>query len=224
MRAFIVSCISALLCAACAREPQPDLIDAPSIALPEIGRATTLRLTEYCGRVVHVELWGSWCGPCVASMAAADRQRATLRRRDFDVVGVSLDETRASAEAFLAAHPVGFRNAWDGARLTQRAFVVDGVPTAILVDRNGRIRERFDGYTQAHDARLRDALQRLIREPADGSCGRTPQIRSSNGPSTHQSTAIDATTSSSTTMPSAPSSRQPRKDRSWSLAGSVPIP
>lgn len=163
MRAFITSCISALLCAACAPAPEADA-PLPPLALPLLGATGEVHLADFCGRVLHIELWGSWCGPCVESMAAADRLRASLPREDFEVIGISLDPQSEAAAAFLDRHRVEFSNAWDEARVVQDLFHVDGVPTAILVDRHGRVRERFNGFNARQDEALRDAVRDLVEE------------------------------------------------------------
>jgi hypothetical protein len=96
--------------------------------------------------------------------------RAALRRRDFDVVGINLDADAAEADAFLQKYPVSFPMVRDPALETLAHYDIEGVPTAILLDRNGAVRHRIEGYTDASAERIRDWVFELVREPAGGTC------------------------------------------------------
>jgi len=169
MRASITSCISAVLLLGAQgcefADPVGDTHDPWRMSLTQVTDSA-----GFCGRVVYLEFWGSWCRPCAQSLPAADRLRAALRPRDFDVVGINLDEERSDADAFLERHPVSFPMVRDPRGESLTHFGIHGVPTAILLDRNGAVRHRIEGYTDASASQIRDWVFELVREPARGAC------------------------------------------------------
>jgi thiol-disulfide isomerase/thioredoxin len=176
MRAFITSCISALTLVACSGPPDFDPtsahVPAPTLKLAPLEGSPFADLATLCGRVVQLEFWGSWCGPCERSLPAADRLRDQLRRQDFEVLAIALDADAETARAFVRAHRVGFPLAWDPVQDSLRAFDIEGVPTTVLLDRAGRVRERIEGFNDAIEARIRDSVHKLMRERSETTCSR----------------------------------------------------
>ena len=82
-------------------------------AAPKPGSAfpSWSRLTEQAAgaKVVLVDFWASWCGPCKASFPELDKLQAEFSARGFKVLAVSVDEKPAAMQAFLKEHPVSFK-------------------------------------------------------------------------------------------------------------------
>lgn len=98
---------------ASAPEPPADLPVArrgeavPAIRLPALDGATVELPAAYAGRPVLVNLWASWCGPCIEEMPELDRYAASQGANGTQVVGIALDDA-AAVEAFLKRVPVGY--------------------------------------------------------------------------------------------------------------------
>ena len=97
------------------------------------------------GKVVLVDFWATWCGPCIAEMPNVLEQYAKYHDKGFEVVGVSLDTDRAALEAFIAdqkipwivLHEQGLAAA-KGHPLAMR-YGITGIPTVILIGRDGKV-------------------------------------------------------------------------------------
>lgn len=118
-----------------------------------------LDLAQFRGRVVYLDFWASWCAPCRESFPWMNRLRGELGHDGLVVIAVNVDHERADAERFLREHPVKFRIVYDPDGLLPEKFGVLGMPTSFLIDRNGHVQSRHEGFL----LRDRDALRQQIR-------------------------------------------------------------
>ena len=133
-------------------------------AAPEFEARTldgdTLRLADLRGRHVLLEFWGTWCAPCVAYAPRLAALRDRYPEAELALVGVALDDAD-SVRQFTEAHgqnwPQIVEPNVDGRPVT-RAYGVRGYPTTFVVDPDGVIVYRNDGYDEAVEALLAEAL------------------------------------------------------------------
>ena len=98
------------------------------------------------GKVVLIDFWASWCGPCKASFPALDDIQKKYKGAGFELIGVSVDEKKAQMDEFLDDHPVSFTIVRDGQHKLVAAAQVKTMPTSLIVDREGVIRFVHSGY------------------------------------------------------------------------------
>jgi len=118
-----------------------------------------LELTALKGQVVYLDFWASWCAPCRESFPWMNRLQGELGPDGLVVIAVNVDRQRADADRFLREHPAQFRIVYDADGLLPEKFGVRGMPTSFLIDRNGRVQSRHEGFL----LRDRDALRQQIR-------------------------------------------------------------
>jgi len=134
-----------------------ELAPAPDFALKSTGGANH-RLSEYRGDVVVLAFGASWCGSCRESAAQLERIQAALGPRGLQVLAVHFDSGAAAAPR--AAFPVLI----DPSGETGPLYGVDDLPLVILMDREGRVRQRFPAGQPPAEQALRAALEPLLAE------------------------------------------------------------
>jgi thiol-disulfide isomerase/thioredoxin len=118
------------------------------------------------GKVRVVDFWASWCDPCREQLPFLDRLARTYEADGLFVYAVSFDEDRAALERFLDEAPVSFPVLWDkgGAALSER-LEVTRLPTTLLIDREGVVREVHLGFAVGEERKVEDGVRRLLAAP-----------------------------------------------------------
>ena len=147
---------------ALAKSPTPAAakaaIPAPHFALD--GRAGAVDLDSLRGKLVLVDFWASWCGPCQKSFPWMTSMYERYAAKGFTVVAVNLDKDRERANQFLASRNVPFLVAYDPNGTTAKAYKVWGMPTSYLVNPKGEIVYQHMGFDPKNEA----AFEAAIRE------------------------------------------------------------
>ncbi|WP_395701204.1 TlpA family protein disulfide reductase [Aquabacterium sp.] len=168
MAALLLLGVAAAPGLAAAAEPGQPLQD---LVLPGAGRLQTLG--DLKGKLVYLDFWASWCGPCKQSFPWMNEMQRKYAARGLQVLAVNLDAQRADADAFLSEHPARFALAFDSQGDTARRIGLKGMPTALLVGPDGKVLLVHQGFRgedrSALEARLVSALDSL---PTAG--GRAP--------------------------------------------------
>lgn len=97
------------------------------------------------GKVVLLDFWGSWCGPCRQSVPLLVQLWKQYSQANFVLISVDSGEPQAKGERFIARNRMVWPQYWDGSRAMQTAFQVRAFPTFILLDSRGVIRGRWEG-------------------------------------------------------------------------------
>jgi thiol-disulfide isomerase/thioredoxin len=143
-------------------KPWPAGQATPALRLTDL-EGKEWQLSRLRGKVVVVNFWAGWCGPCVEELPVLN----ALARRDPDkvaVVGVNYKEPLDSIERFAADHPFAYPVLRDRAGETFRQWTAGVMPTTVLIDRRGRARWRSAGGIGAGDTRLQAAIDALVAE------------------------------------------------------------
>ena len=139
------------LVAAAAREP------AAHIAVPNLSGTGDIAVGAPAARPTVVNMWASWCTPCREEMPAL--QRFASAHPGVRVVGVAVNDQADDARAFAKEVGVHFPLAFDADGRVADAYAVSGLPTTVLLDRQGRVAATWPGpVTDADLTRLTSAL------------------------------------------------------------------
>jgi len=157
-----------------ASPPDEFTMHAEPIELPPIsfqsGRGEAKTLSSFAGKVVLLNLWATWCGPCRAEMPMLDNLQATLGGSDFEVLPLSID--RGGADKVRDFYrELGLENLAiyiDPTATAQRRLRVVGIPTTLLVDRNGRELGRLAGPAEWDST----AMITFFKSVIEGSSGK----------------------------------------------------
>jgi len=134
---------------------------APAFALPN-AKGDTVSLERMRGKVVYVDFWASWCGPCRRSFPWMNEMQQKYGARGLVVVGVNVDKKRGDAERFLAQIPASFTIVFDEAGTTPAAYGVKGMPSSYVIDARGNVtfveRGFLDESRAVLEQKIADAL------------------------------------------------------------------
>lgn len=136
---------------------------APDFALS--GAEQTISLAQYRGKVVYLDFWASWCGPCRQSFPWMNAMQAKYGGQGLQVLAINLDVKPADAQKFLSVNPASFAVAYDPQGQTPRRYGVKSMPSSFLIDRNGRIHALQRGFEPEEGAALEQQI-RLALERA----------------------------------------------------------
>jgi cytochrome c biogenesis protein CcmG, thiol:disulfide interchange protein DsbE len=126
--------------------------------------ASSLDLTELRGRVVYLDFWASWCGPCRLSFPWMETMKRTYAAQGLEVVAVDLDASRAEADKFLRQFHPTFDVRYDPKGDLAELYKVRGMPASVLIDRHGVTRFAHVGFTPKDSAIYEKQLRELLAE------------------------------------------------------------
>ena len=140
--------------------------ETPGCALTFLTDTRTLNLQQYKGKVVYVDFWASWCGPCVKSFPFMNQLDSELKQQGLEVIGINLDEEIEEAKQFLQQTPASFTVAKDPDQKCAKDFGVKAMPSSYLIDRNGTIRHEHLGFRPGEAEEFRVLVEQLLAEKA----------------------------------------------------------
>ncbi len=138
--------------------------EAPEVTLPSLSSEGEVSLSSLRGKVVYVDFWASWCGPCRVSFPILEELRQELAGQGFEVFAISVDEVPEDALGFLEELSVSYPVVIDDTGATPAAWGPPGMPTGYLVDRVGVVRAVKAGFKKSDGDKLRAAIVQLLGE------------------------------------------------------------
>lgn len=144
LAALLALTAPAALPAGASGDTDPSAKLAPAFSLP--GKIDTVSLDALHGKVVYVDFWASWCGPCQQSFPWMRELHDRYASRGLVIVAIDLDKDREAADRFLARHPSRFVVAYDPAGKTAEAFDVTAMPSSYLIGPDGVLLHAMAGF------------------------------------------------------------------------------
>ncbi|MBV1795791.1 TlpA disulfide reductase family protein [Siccirubricoccus sp. G192] len=144
------------------------LVESPPRPVPDLAftdaEGKPHGLADFAGRGLVINLWATWCPPCVAEMPALDRAQAALAAEGVVVLALSSDRGgKAQVEPFYRERGIRHLGLWlDPRGAAQRALGVRGLPTSLILDREGRERARLEGAAEWDKPEMLAAIRRLV--------------------------------------------------------------
>ena len=132
---------------------------APDFTLRSMG-GPNLRLQEQRGRVVMVNFWATWCGPCRQEMPQLNRLYEKYKASGFVLLGINVDDDASNAAGVAAKLGVTFPVLLDTDKKVSREYDLSTMPSTVIIDRDGKVRYVHRGYLTGYE----DTYEKQIRE------------------------------------------------------------
>ncbi len=134
---------------------------------------SSFRLADFGGKVVVVNLWASWCGPCRSEVPEYERVRKEYVGRNVEFIGLTTEDPRTSSDRvkqFVRSFNFGFRLGWAD-RETARTLMNgrSAIPQTLVIAPDGRIVSHWNGYSRGRSGdHLRETIEHAFSEASAG--------------------------------------------------------
>jgi thiol-disulfide isomerase/thioredoxin len=135
---------------------------APDFTLLNID-GQQVSLQQYRGKVVFLNFWATWCIPCREEMPALERLHQTYQAQDLAIISIDLKEGVDQVKAFFQKHGLSFPSLLDTNGVVFRDYLVAGMPTTYLIDRDGTMVARGVGGRDWTRAEALQLIQELLK-------------------------------------------------------------
>ena len=123
----------------------------------------TNKFSDFKGKPLLINVWASWCGPCRAEMGSLERLAQRYNGKEFNMIGVSTDDYRDRAAAFIKQTKISFENYLDSKLFLENMLGANTIPLTILVDADGRVLAKARGAFEWDRPEMIDAIGETFR-------------------------------------------------------------
>lgn len=136
-------------------------VQAPEISLPSLDQSE-VKLSAFKGKVVFLDFWASWCGPCSHSLPWLQSMQEKYGEKGLQVVAVNVDSDTESAKTLLKETRVKLLTLLDPEGKTPEQYGVETMPSSFLIGRNGAVALSHRGFSSSDREALEHAIQSLL--------------------------------------------------------------
>ena len=119
------------------------------------------KLSELRGKVVLLNFWATWCGPCRQEMPKLSELKELHDEYDFELLGINIDEDKNKALRVAKKLNVNFPILFDETKQVSKEYSIDAMPMTILIDRDGTIRYIHRGYKENYIGLYQQQIKKL---------------------------------------------------------------
>jgi thiol-disulfide isomerase/thioredoxin len=131
-------------------------------AMLKTGEAISLKQLQ--GKMVLLDFWGSWCKPCLASLPSLKRLAEQLDPAKGAIISIDEHEPRETWVKFVERSGMTWPQIYDGKGELAESFGVDSAPHYFLLDQEGVIVARYDGWSPQREAEIRKAMEQAMKK------------------------------------------------------------
>lgn len=151
---------NSLVCLALSFGSHVNAQQAPTFSLP--GDNKNINLEKLKGKVIYLDFWASWCDPCRKSFPWMNDMHSRFDSKEFTIVAVNLDASKADAIKFLQKVPAKFDIAYDPDGKVAEKYHLKAMPSSYLIDKRGNLVFAHKGYREGEAAEIEEKIQHLL--------------------------------------------------------------
>lgn len=129
---------------------------------------TTFKLQDKKGKVVLVNLWATWCGPCINEMPHLNEMQEKFKDKGFEIIGLDTDdESKEAIDAFAAKQKLNYPLGWADGKLMNEFVKItklQGIPQSILINREGQLTGVFTGGSPKVINKMKETVEKIVNE------------------------------------------------------------
>jgi thiol-disulfide isomerase/thioredoxin len=155
LRKIFVSCLVLAALAGCGQKV------APNFLVTDADAGTPVQLSDLKGKVVVVDFWATWCGPCKMTIPVIEQIYTDYHPKGVDFIGITAD-TRDKVERFRATNKINYPMGIDETGKAGKDYKVEDIPRLIVIDKQGNIVYEDDG-APLNESAVRQAIDYSLR-------------------------------------------------------------
>ena len=136
---------------------------APDFTLPDLNGKKVM-LSQFRGKVVILNFWSIWCGPCLAEMPCLNKLYLEFKDRGFIVISVAEDPAEKPVKLYVQEKGISFLILMDKDKKVYFKYSLFGIPVTFLIDKKGVIAEKFIGERDWCSSEMRGKVSNLLKK------------------------------------------------------------
>ncbi len=136
-------------------------IEAPDFELKKLD-GSVFKLSDLRGRIVVLDFWATWCGPCVASLPKITELGLEYKGAEVDVIAVNIEQTSADVQVLLDRLKISPTVVLDSDGAVARVYQAQAIPQTVIIDREGKVKNVIVGGGGATEAKIRESLDGML--------------------------------------------------------------
>ena len=159
--ALLVS-VPAIFLVACSPAEPPE----PPVEFTVKSDDGPFTVSQHRGEVVYVDFWATWCGPCRDSFPWMAEMQSKYKDQGLKIIALSLDTDHDMARDFAEELNANFTIGFDDSGEIADLFKVKGMPTSVVIGRDGRIAEVHEGFKEEEQDKYEASLEKALNKKA----------------------------------------------------------
>jgi Thiol-disulfide isomerase and thioredoxins len=129
---------------------------------------TTFKVADKKGKVILLNMWATWCGPCRSEMPTLVKMQDEHRDKNFEIIGIDTDDEKVDdINAFAKEMKLNYTLVWGGTDIQSEFLKISnfpGIPQSFLVDRDGHLRGVFKGANPSDVKKMEELVGKVVSE------------------------------------------------------------